>query len=589
MDGAVQAEQQLSPELVLWRAREYVERGFSVIPLGYRGKRPVVDWKEFQSRLPTDAELVSWFRDEPRNIGIVTGSISGVDVVDCDSDAAIDLAIEKGLPGGPIVRTSRGMHFYFRHEPGLGNFQKRDDLPGIDLRAEGGYVVAPPSIHESGVQYAWEGEVSQLQALPRWILARQPASNVVKTPIASLYDGVVEGSRNDSLARLVGSWAAVMPIEAALAASNWWGSRCRPAMDPREIERTVRSIYAKEFAKRAELDKAGWTRDPIPADSHLSPEARKRESAAPVLQSLGEFLAESTQPPDWLIDGLLPRGGLLLLIAKPKVGKSTLSCDAVFCLATRQPFLSRRIFAEDRPIIHLALEEHPAHLREQYRRTGIPDDAQVFVHVGPAPENAVEWLAEIVRVHRPSLVIIDPLMRLLRARDANDYAEITRRMEPLLPIARDTSTALMLLHHAGKGDREVDDASLGSQAFYGSVDVLMHLNRRPDGIRTVMTRQRYGEDIEETVVEMEPETGLVAIGGAFAEVRQDVMADRIRAFLKRKSGPVSEPDIREAVGGDRVVVSAALRRAVAERLVFRSGQGRRGSPFLYFAAEESKC
>lgn len=270
------ADPAVTPQLFLERARDYVRRGFSVIPLGVGSKRPTVEWKEFQSRRPTDEELVAWF-SSPANLGIVTGSISGVDVIDVDSDDALRHAAKLGLGTVPTVKTSKGWHFYYTHEPGVGNFQQRDDLPGIDLRAEGGYVVAPPSIHESGASYHWEGEHRELLPLPRWILSVQTSAhgaNVVKTPIAALYDGASEGSRNKSLARLAGAWATSLPLPFALEAALFWNARrCNPPLDEREVERTVRSIYSKELVKRQELDGAGWaetTPAPVaPTDEHI--------------------------------------------------------------------------------------------------------------------------------------------------------------------------------------------------------------------------------------------------------------------------------------------------------------------------------
>lgn len=144
------------------------EKNFSVIPL--IGKIPDASvlpketnekgelkatWKPFQKRKPTRAEIEKWFSSGNRNIGIVTGSISGIAVVDLDGAEAIQLAKDLELPDTPVVKTARGYHLYYRYRPGIRNFQKRDDLPGIDLRGDGGYVVAPPSIHTSGVQYAW--------------------------------------------------------------------------------------------------------------------------------------------------------------------------------------------------------------------------------------------------------------------------------------------------------------------------------------------------------------------------------------------------------------------------------------------------
>ena len=117
----------------------------SVIPVSAE-KIPMVEWKEFQVRLASPNEVHLWFKNNPHaNLGIVTGVLSNLLVVDIDAPEAIEL-VERYLPDSlvvPTVKTPRGMHLYFKHVPGIRNL--RDAFPGVDVRAEGGYVVCPPS------------------------------------------------------------------------------------------------------------------------------------------------------------------------------------------------------------------------------------------------------------------------------------------------------------------------------------------------------------------------------------------------------------------------------------------------------------
>jgi len=137
-------------------ALEYLKQGFSVIPLEPHGKKPVIPWTPYQGRKATEEEILEWFEnDKGYNIGIVTGAISGITVVDFDTAEAVQLAKERNFPVTPLVKTGKGYHAYCRYREGTRNFQKRADLPGIDLRSDGGYVVAPPSVHESGAVYQW--------------------------------------------------------------------------------------------------------------------------------------------------------------------------------------------------------------------------------------------------------------------------------------------------------------------------------------------------------------------------------------------------------------------------------------------------
>lgn len=139
---------------------EYVERGWSVIPL--RFKRPALSsWNEFRARRPSYDELRKWFGGElngTTGIGIVTGSLSGLAVIDCDSKSD-GTWWHESFPKSPLVVQTGGggSHHYYRIYEGT-EIRNRCRVDGrrIDVRAEGGYATAPPSLHENGQHYRWE-------------------------------------------------------------------------------------------------------------------------------------------------------------------------------------------------------------------------------------------------------------------------------------------------------------------------------------------------------------------------------------------------------------------------------------------------
>ena len=147
------------------------ERGLSIIPVKFRDKRPATRWKPFQSRHPNRAELQGWFDNGGNlNAGIVTGKISGVVVVDLDSPEAIAWADANLPPTAMATKTPRGEHRFFRH-PGRPIRNKARVKTGelqlaIDIRADGGYVVAPGSVHESGAIYERAGTWPPVDELP---------------------------------------------------------------------------------------------------------------------------------------------------------------------------------------------------------------------------------------------------------------------------------------------------------------------------------------------------------------------------------------------------------------------------------------
>jgi hypothetical protein len=90
-------------------------------------------------------------------IGIVTGEISGVFVIDCDSEEAYQ-AIQEYLPDNfitCIAKTPRGYHLYFLIPKDETIGSAAGVMPGVDIRGEGGYIIAPPSVNGTGKAYQW--------------------------------------------------------------------------------------------------------------------------------------------------------------------------------------------------------------------------------------------------------------------------------------------------------------------------------------------------------------------------------------------------------------------------------------------------
>src|SRR6201999_2576337 len=89
-----------------------------------------------------------------------------------DTEGAVQYAYEQGIPTTPTAITGKGKHLYFRYpEGGIGNRANFAAIAGFDLRGEGGYVVAPPSLHPSGSTYTWEiaPEETELAEMPMWL------------------------------------------------------------------------------------------------------------------------------------------------------------------------------------------------------------------------------------------------------------------------------------------------------------------------------------------------------------------------------------------------------------------------------------
>ena len=146
---------------------------WSVIPVRARDKRPAIgEWRKYQQARAKRETVVQWAANDTLNAGIVTGAVSGLIVLDLDNAEAIAEAAKRGLPETVTVQTGKGRHVYFRHT-GEQVPNRAGLFPGADLRGDGGYVVAPGSIHPSGAVYQWlaSPETMPLAPPPAWLLA----------------------------------------------------------------------------------------------------------------------------------------------------------------------------------------------------------------------------------------------------------------------------------------------------------------------------------------------------------------------------------------------------------------------------------
>lgn len=174
-------------------ALKYQEAGFGIIPVG-PDKRPLVKWAEFKERKANSDEVQVWWDKWPTaNIGLNTGLINDLTVIDCDSEDAIK-TVEELLPEGiepPVATTPRnGRHYFFRHAQEL---RSRNGVDvNLDVKSEGGYVIVPPSSGANG-SYAWNDDldIRTIPSVPpippdllRYLKDRMNGSNWSVRPVA---------------------------------------------------------------------------------------------------------------------------------------------------------------------------------------------------------------------------------------------------------------------------------------------------------------------------------------------------------------------------------------------------------------------
>jgi hypothetical protein len=267
------------------------------------------------------------------------------------------------------------------------------------------------------------------------------------------------------------------------------------------------------------------------------------------------------------------------LVAKPKAGKTTLARALALAVSRGEPWLGWE--TSPGPVFYLAFEEKRSEVREHFRTMGATGEEPLQLIIGPGPANAVAQLESAAQREHPVLIIVDTLQALVRAKDLNDYAVVSRALEPLVRIARHVGAHVLFVHHARKGPTRKDgDSVLGSTAIMGGVDTIILL-RRTERCRSLWTVQRYGNDLEEVIFELDPTTRLPSLGGPREALEEGRMEDAILSALKDAPGPLTEEEIDHRVNGRTGRKRAALRRLVGREAIVRTGKGVRGDRYRY--------
>jgi len=193
----------------------YNSIGWSVIPIRVKDKKPALKWEKYQKVRAGEEQIRAWWKKWPQaNVGIVTGAISGIIVLDVDGSEGRKSLEGKDLPPTTCAVTgSGGAHYIFKH-PGseVRNFAKR--LPGLDLRGDGGYIVAPPSIHPSGGIYEWglPPEMEQPRWAPAWLKdllgVKTSSGEGPRVDPGKVLSGIPEGSRDTEIFKYASSLRA---------------------------------------------------------------------------------------------------------------------------------------------------------------------------------------------------------------------------------------------------------------------------------------------------------------------------------------------------------------------------------------------
>lgn len=478
-------------------ARSYADLGFKVFPLhtptdgacscrrdcGNVGKHPrtmngVLDATDDRSKIEY------WWQMWPEaNIGIATGAASGFIVLDIDprhggTDSITALQNQYGKFAEKVYANTGGggWHLLFAY-PGvrIGNIQNSSKLGvGLDVRGDGGYIVASPSLHESGNRYSWGEEITlPLPVLPEWLKNLLLAPAVAQA--APVGDEIPKGARNGTLTSLAGSMRrrgmSEEAIYSALQVEN--SSRCNPALPEADIRKIAHSV-----ARYAPDDPVYIFPEKTPADGerpegiYFVSEMSERLRA---LYQQGMTGGVSTGLPalDW--NYTVKRGQWTVITGMPSHGKSAVLDTVLHNLAELHGWRIAVTSVENQPI-----ERHEAQLLSIH--AGQPFASGPVERMSPQMmEHGEKWLNDhfvfvlpdeggctvggilerVLWVHQNGFpldgVVIDPWNELEHRRPAgmNETEYVSQCLTRMRRFARTYNMHLWLVAHPTKLQKDL--------------------------------------------------------------------------------------------------------------------------------------
>lgn len=203
-------------------------------------------------------------------------------------------------------------------------------------------------------------------------------------------------------------------------------------------------------------------------DPRIEPRAFK-------LQKLGELYKDKTEV-EWIVDELFSAGGVSLISGDPKAGKSTLVRQLIRDILRAGTFLGRR--CKQGSVHYYAIEEQVQVLNSSFKRLGLTENDQLWVHVGdPLTDNSYQDFHDILCETKPTVAILDTVFDVVNVKSQNDYDEVKKAFRKVRRTARESGTHIVLIHHNGKDNgqfkRQGNGRILGSQAIAGGVDTIL--------------------------------------------------------------------------------------------------------------------
>lgn len=559
------------------------------------GKTPLVRWRGYQNELPSEDDVRIWWKRWPdANIGMATGILSGILVLDADGTEARKACLQNGgLDETPMVWTGKigGAHFHLAYPGGdVRNFARK--MPGTDMRGQGGYVLMPPSLHASGNTYRWNESTRHFPyaAVPDWLTTLIESDDPSDGEsafgddfdISEVLTGIPEGKRDDTLYRYACRLRHDdVPQAEAEELLRLAARACIPAFDEAVAVGKVRRAY-KEF-EPAKSPSVTFDEEIRPLNAKTTLPTPEAPPPDVFTRPISELLAMPEEEPDWMVDQLFTVGSNGWVAAEPKVGKSWVVLELAYALSTASPFLGQFAVKQPRVVLYVQEEDSLQRVLRRLKRI-IKGDAtrrdppdEYFrwsVRAGFRLDN-LAWLEKLrleIETYKAEVVILDVFNRL-HGSDENKQAEMTMILNNLTRLTQDYGCSFIIVHHNRKpqqgNEARGNQMMRGSGVLAGWGECSLFLKRSKEKDTIIVTPEsKDAPEMDDFTIVLQDQ----ANGGIFLQIGESAPAenlskgdadaiDAVRRITKHGIGATVQAVAKE-LDKDRTTIQRRLTKLV---------------------------
>lgn len=588
----------------------YVDRGWSVLPVRPEEKRPfMTNWLQYTHSRASKETITSWFTNlSGAGVGIVTGKVSNVIVLDVESTCPYPIEdILKKYPTQLISRSgSGGYHLFYQYPTNVPKVANRVRIfDGADLRADGGFIVLPPTIHSSGKRYEWVSE-GVPGRFPAALLDLRSQPKVQSDGwITEALRGVSEGGRNDACARLAGYFFKKgMTYDIVESLLLDWNERNDPPMPTKEVRTTIKSIERSHSTSDFQPTSVQFTDDRAEDEKQES----QKQSSFDVMRMVDYVKGYGGGGVSWLVDEWLPDKSITFLVSPPESYKTWILLDLAVSVSSGTPFLGRYQINSPGPTMiiqqedsHEGLTDRLALIVEQ-KLNAVPKlegdtwqvpampDLPIYVHPSRQlrfdNKKVIEELEQQIAAIRPKVIMIDPLYSTTASTD-NYMADLASQMMVLKTFRDKYGCSFLIAHHSKKNldpDSTAREDSWGSQFLNAFLEAGWQVRRNPKLAQNEIVVRRHSKvmgnqspisltfdistkyPMKYQVTARQYESLAPA-----ADNRQPAQANLLDLL---QQGPMSQSDICGRTGKNRSTISRQIRQLEAASMVERMPDGR---------------